>query len=189
MYEPGYRRHGLGDPLGERGDLPLEVDQEGVRPPSFNDIYGAVGDMGLVEVHGTARAQGVGSNIMGVESQALEANFSGGCTKVEDDVGPCNRFWCSPWGYIVCANGSVGRGIVKAQVQVASGGRGEWIPVWHPRGFHGAGFPPNTILLSVEVKCDRGSCQEHLGGSLHGDDAVVIMKLDIAEAELGDAAV
>ena len=49
--------------------------------------------------------------------------------------------------------------------------------------------PPNTILLSVEVKCDRGSHQEHLVRSLRGDDAVVIMKLDIAEAELGGAAV
>ena len=74
-------------------------------------------------------------------------------------------------------------------MQVASGGRGDWIPVWQPRGLHCEGFPPNTILLSVEVKCDRGSRQEHLGGSLRGDDAVVIMKLDIAEAELGGAAV
>ena len=78
---------------------------------------------------------------------------------------------------------------MKAQVQVASGVRGDWIPVWQPRGLHGAGFPPNTILLSVEVKCDRGSRQEQLGGSLRGDDAILIMKLDIAEAELGGAAV
>ena len=78
---------------------------------------------------------------------------------------------------------------MKAQVQVASVGRGDWIPVWQPHGLHRAGFPPNTILLSVEVKCDRGSRQEHLDGSLRGDDAVVIMKLDIAEAELGGAAV
>ena len=78
---------------------------------------------------------------------------------------------------------------MKAQVQVAPGGRGDWIPVWQPRGLHGAGSPPNTILLSVEVKCDRCSRQEHLGRSLRGDDAVVIMKLDIAEAELGGAAV
>ena len=94
--------------------------------------------MGLVDGHGAAQAQGVGADLMGVESQALEANFSGGCTEVEKDVGSCNRFCCSPWGYIVCANGSVGRGIVKAQVQVASGGRGDWIPVWQPRGLHGA---------------------------------------------------
>ena len=86
MYEPGYRRHGLGDPLGECGDLPLEVDQEGVRPPSSNDLDGAVRDMGLVEGHGAARVQGVGADLMGVESQALEANFSDGFTEVEDDV-------------------------------------------------------------------------------------------------------
>ena len=48
MYEPGYRRHGLGDPLGECGDLPLEVDQEGVQPPFSNDLDSAVGDTGLV---------------------------------------------------------------------------------------------------------------------------------------------
>ena len=48
VYEPGYLRHGLGDPLGECVNLPLEVDQEGVRPPSSNDLDGAVGDMGLV---------------------------------------------------------------------------------------------------------------------------------------------
>ena len=54
MHEPWYRRHGFGDPLGECGDLPLEVDQEGVRPPSSNDLDGAVGDMGLVEGHGAA---------------------------------------------------------------------------------------------------------------------------------------
>ena len=46
--EPGYLRHGLGDPLGEYGNLPLEVYQEGVRPPPSNDFDGAVGDMGLV---------------------------------------------------------------------------------------------------------------------------------------------
>ena len=86
MYEPGYQRHGLGDPLGECGDLTLEVDQEGVRPPSSDDIDGAVGDMGLVEGHGAARAQGVGADLMSVESRALEANFLGGCTEVEDDV-------------------------------------------------------------------------------------------------------
>ena len=114
MYEPGYRRHGLGDPLGECGDLLPEVYQEGVWPPSSNDRDGAVGDMGLVEGHGAARAQGVRANLMGVESQELEADFSGGFTEVEDDVRSCNRSWCSPWGYIVCANWSVGRGIVKA---------------------------------------------------------------------------
>ena len=48
VYEPGYRRHGIGDPLGECGDLPLEVYQEGVRPPLSNDLDGAVGDMRLV---------------------------------------------------------------------------------------------------------------------------------------------
>ena len=42
--EPGYRRHGLGYPLGECGNL----DQEGIRPPPPNDFDGAVGDMGLV---------------------------------------------------------------------------------------------------------------------------------------------
>ena len=49
--------------------------------------------------------------------------------------------------------------------------------------------PPNTILLSVEVKCDRDSRQEHLGRSLRGDDAVVIMELNVQEAELSGAAV
>ena len=74
-------------------------------------------------------------------------------------------------------------------MQIASGGSGDWIPVWQPCGLHCAGFPPNTIILSVEVNCDLGSRQEHLGGSLRGDDAVVVVKLDIAEAELGGAAV
>ena len=53
-------------PLGECGNLPLEVDREGVRPPSSDDLDGAVGDMGLVEGHGAARAQGVGADLMGV---------------------------------------------------------------------------------------------------------------------------
>ena len=57
--------------------------------------------MVLVEGHSAARAQGVGADLMGVESQALEANFSGGFTEVEDDVGSCNRSWCRLWGYIV----------------------------------------------------------------------------------------
>ena len=78
---------------------------------------------------------------------------------------------------------------MKVQVQVAPVGSGDWIPVWQPRGLHCAGFPPNTILLSVEVTCDHRSRQEHLGGSLCGDDAVVIMKLHVAEAELGGATV
>ena len=114
MYEPGYRRHSLGDPLGKCGHLPLKLDQEGIRPPSSDDLDVAVRDMGLVESHGTARAQGVGVDLMGVESQALEADLSGGFTEVKDDVGSCNRSWSSPWGYIVCAYRSVGRGIVKA---------------------------------------------------------------------------
>ena len=114
MYEPGYRRHSLGDPLGKCGHLPLEVDQEGVRPPSSDDLDGAVRDMGLVESHGTARAQGVGADFMGVESQALESDFSGGFTEVKDDVGSCNRSWSSPWGDIVCADRGILRGIVKA---------------------------------------------------------------------------
>ena len=33
----------LENPLGECGHLPLEVDQEGVRPPSSDDLDGAVG--------------------------------------------------------------------------------------------------------------------------------------------------
>ena len=74
-------------------------------------------------------------------------------------------------------------------MQIASGGRGDWIPVWHPHGLHCAGSPPNTILLCVEVECNRGSRQEHLSGSLRGDDAVVIMELNVAEAELSGAAV
>ena len=114
MYEPGYRRHSLGDPLGKCGHLPLKVDQEGVRPPSSDDLDGTVRDLVLVESHGTARAQRVGADLMGVESQELEADFSGGFTEVKDDVRSCNRSWCSPWGYIVCADRSVGRGIVKA---------------------------------------------------------------------------
>ena len=98
MYEPGYCRHGLGDPLDECCHLPLKVDQEGVRPPSSDDLDGAVRDMGVVESQGAARAQGLEANLMGVESQALEADFSGGFTEVEDNVGSCNRSWCSPWG-------------------------------------------------------------------------------------------
>ena len=77
MYQPGYRRHGLGDPLGEFGHLPLKVDHEGVRPPLSDDLDGAVRDMGLVESHGAARVQGVGAHLMGMESQALEADFLG----------------------------------------------------------------------------------------------------------------
>ena len=42
--EPGYPRHGLGYPLCECGDLPLEVYQEGIRPPPPNDFDGAVGE-------------------------------------------------------------------------------------------------------------------------------------------------
>ena len=86
VYEPGYRLRGLGDPLGECGDLPLELYQEGVGPPLSNDLDGAVRYMGLVEGHGASRVQGVGADLMSVESQALEANFSGGCTEVEDYV-------------------------------------------------------------------------------------------------------
>ena len=48
MNEPGYRRNGLGEILGERGYLSLEVDKEGIRPPPTNDFDGAVGDKGLV---------------------------------------------------------------------------------------------------------------------------------------------
>ena len=74
-------------------------------------------------------------------------------------------------------------------MQIASCGRGDWIPVWKPRGLHRAGFPPNTILLCVEVECNRGRRHEHLGRSLCGDDAVVIMELNVPKAELSGAAV
>ena len=107
--EPGYRRHGLGYPLGERGYLPLEVDKEGIRPLPTNDFDGAVKDMGLVEGHGASRAQGVGADIMRVESQPLEFNLAGGCTEVEDYVGSRDRFLCIPRGHIIGTNGCVGR--------------------------------------------------------------------------------
>ena len=66
---------------------------------------------------------------MRVESQALKYNFVGGCTEVEDCVGSCNRFLCSPWGHIIGTNGSAEKGIMKAQVQVALGRRGDWIRI------------------------------------------------------------
>ena len=78
---------------------------------------------------------------------------------------------------------------MKAQVQEPPGRRSDWVPVWQPRGLHCARLPMNTVFLCVEIKCIHGIRQEHLGGSLCGDDAVVIMKLHVAEAELGGATV
>ena len=96
MYEPGYRRHGLGDPLGECGNLSLEVDQEGVRPPLFNYLDGAVRDMGLMEGHGATRAQGMGADLMGVESQALEAKFRAVSRRWRTVSDPVTDFGAAP---------------------------------------------------------------------------------------------
>ena len=57
---------------------------------------------------------------MRVESQPLESNLAGGCTEVEDYVGSRDQFLCSPWGHIIGTNVCVGRGIMKAQVQLAT---------------------------------------------------------------------
>ena len=78
---------------------------------------------------------------------------------------------------------------MKAQVQVATGRSGDWIPVHQPCGLHCARFPVNTVFLGIEVKFDRGYSQEHLGRSFFRDDAVVIMKLHVPESELGGATV
>ena len=88
--------------------------------------------MGLVEGHGASQAQGVGAYLMRVESQPLESNLAGGSTKVEDYVGPRDQFLCIPQGHIIGTNGCVGRVIMKAQVKVATGRRGDWIPVRQP---------------------------------------------------------
>ena len=60
---------------------------------------------------------------------------------------------------------------MKAQVQVATGRRGDWIPVRHPCGLHCARFPANTFFLGIQIKCDRGCSQEYLGRSLCQNDA------------------
>ena len=74
--EPLHHRHGLGDPFGERGHLPLQVDQEGVRLPPANDLDGAVGHMRLVKGHGSARPQGVEDDLMRMKAKLFEPNFA-----------------------------------------------------------------------------------------------------------------
>ena len=145
--------------------------------------------MGLVEGHGASRAQIVGSDLMHVESQPLESNIAGGRTEVEDYVGPRDQFLCSPWGHIIGTNGCVGRGIMKAQVKVATGCSGDWIPMRKPRGLHCARFPANTVFLGIQIKFDRGYSQKYLDSSLCRDDAIFIMELHVQESELGGATV
>ena len=68
MGEPANFSHDLGDTFGERGHLPLQVYEEGVRPPPANDLDCTVRDMSLVEGHGAPRPQGVGTNLVRVEA-------------------------------------------------------------------------------------------------------------------------
>ena len=126
---------------------------------------------------------------MRVESQPLESNLAGGSTEVEDYVGSRDQFLCIPWVHIIGTNRCVGRGIMKAQVQVATGCSSDWIPACQPHGLHCARLPANTVFLGIEIKCDRGCGQEHLGRRFFRDDPVVIMELHVPEAELGGATV
>ena len=113
---------------------------------------------------------------MRVESQPLESNLAGSRTEVEDYVGSRERFLCSPWGHIIGTDWCVGWGIMKAQVELATGRIGGWIPMRHPHGIHCARLPANTVFLGIQIKCDRGCNQEHLGRSLFRDAAFVIME-------------
>ena len=54
--EPGDLGHGGGDPGGEGRDLALEVDEEGIRAPSANDLDGMLADAREVEGHGAPGA-------------------------------------------------------------------------------------------------------------------------------------
>ena len=50
--EPRDLGHGRRDPGGEGRDLALEVDEEGVRAPTANDLYGMLADARKMEGHG-----------------------------------------------------------------------------------------------------------------------------------------
>ena len=56
MTEPGDLGHGGRDPGGEGRDLALEVDEEGIRAPSANDLDGMLADSYEVEGHGAPGA-------------------------------------------------------------------------------------------------------------------------------------
>ena len=51
--EPWHRRHRLGNSFCECSHLSLQVNQEGVRPPSPSDFDSAIVDMVLMEGRGT----------------------------------------------------------------------------------------------------------------------------------------
>ena len=53
VVEPGDFFHGCGNAIRECLHLPLEGDEKGIQTRAANDLYGAVGDMGLVEIHGS----------------------------------------------------------------------------------------------------------------------------------------
>ena len=75
--------------------------------------------------------------------------------------------------------------VKNSQVKVPAGCSSYQITVCEPRGFHGVGLPTNTILLGVQVECDRQGRQEYRSRGLRRDDSVLIMKLYVPVVELG----
>ena len=52
MTEPLHLSHCSGNTASEGGNLPLQVNEEGVRPPPADNLNGAVGYAGKVKSHG-----------------------------------------------------------------------------------------------------------------------------------------
>ena len=121
---------------------------------------------------------------MGVESKVFNADL--GCVKSQelDDLGAC---------YTACGGGRVGVVSIDQGVGVGSvfpgveekavSGR-DGICVIHAGDLHGGRLSPDTVLLSFEEDSDITGEEEVLFRDVLWNDAVIFMKLDVAEAEM-----
>ena len=85
------------------------------------------------------------------------------------------------------ADGCIWIFAIGTEVDVAVDSTCDRATICEPRGFHGCRLSLNTILLRVGEQGDGRGCQEYVIWSIVGDDTVVIVKLQIAETELGGA--
>ena len=77
MEEPRNLRHSGGEPLGRQCHVSLQINHEAIRAPSPNRFDGGIGVPRHVQGHCPARAQGVGSDFVGVESQLIKPHNTG----------------------------------------------------------------------------------------------------------------
>ena len=120
MVKLGNFCHCQGDTLCQCIHLDLQVYEESVQTPPTNDLDITIRDVGLVDRHGAPWEKWVVSNIVRVETQALEADLGGMEAEEGDDVSTGYAFMNHALGVKIRADVGVRFGLVWVNVEEAS---------------------------------------------------------------------